>query len=150
MPREGTFCSYAILSNELMEVADAQKDHRFASYPWVKHEPHIRFYAGVPLTTTTGFNVGALCVADQKPRTLSDTQKSVLSALATEVMHRLELRASNLQLRTSLSLVGKVGQTGTFSVNLPTSQVTLMPSLHKIFGLSGSQVSFHASDVFLR
>jgi len=32
--------------------------------------PRWRFYAGMPLRSPDGFNVGALCVADRQPRQL--------------------------------------------------------------------------------
>jgi GAF domain-containing protein len=68
-PRSESFCAYAILKpGEPMVVADASQDKRFAGNPAVTGDPRIRFYAGVPLVDTGGYAVGALCIADTRPR----------------------------------------------------------------------------------
>lgn len=52
----------------------------------------LRFYAGVPLTTTDGFNLGTLCVIDRVPRPITEDQIQQLRHLASVVMDQLELR----------------------------------------------------------
>jgi GAF domain-containing protein len=41
-----------------MVVLDTLLDWRFVNNPNVTGFPHIRFYAGAPLRTADGFNVG--------------------------------------------------------------------------------------------
>lgn len=67
--RRLSFCSYAILSKRTMVVPDATADPRFRFNPLVTDGPRIRFYAGAPLTTPTGFNIGTLCLIDAATRT---------------------------------------------------------------------------------
>ena len=91
--RDTTICSFALLSNEVLVIPDTRKDSRLVCNPFVQNEPGLRFYAGAPLMTQDGFNLGTLCLLDTKPRDgLSDEQKSVLSDLAAMVMDELELR----------------------------------------------------------
>jgi signal transduction protein with GAF and PtsI domain len=89
--REDAFCTYTMQSNDLMLVEDATTDQRFSDNPYVTGEPHIRFYAGAPLTNAEGKALGSLCVIDREPRTLSEPQEQALKALARLVVSHLEL-----------------------------------------------------------
>jgi GAF domain-containing protein len=91
-PPEDSFCAHAILSSDLMLVEDATADPRFADSPLVTGEPHIRFCAGAPLVDAEKNSLGALCVLDREPRSLSDEQKKALEALARLVVSQVELR----------------------------------------------------------
>jgi diguanylate cyclase (GGDEF)-like protein/PAS domain S-box-containing protein len=91
-PRDAAFCAHAIHRPELLVVPDATADERFADSPLVTGEPHIRFYAGMPLTTSDGLAVGTLCVIDRTPRTLTPAQEDALRALARQVVAQLRLR----------------------------------------------------------
>lgn len=99
IPRDHAFCSHAILNpKEIMEVNDSSKDNRFHDNPYVLGDPHIAFYAGVPLVNEDGHALGALCVIDHKPKSLSAEQKETLEALARQVVAQFELRRKNLLL----------------------------------------------------
>jgi serine/threonine protein kinase len=94
MSRDLSFCAHAIASSGTLVVPDAQADARFADNPAVTGDPHIRFYAGVPLMIEEGVFVGTLCVIDRVPRELSREQLSALEALGRRVAHELRLRRS--------------------------------------------------------
>ncbi|MEW5859864.1 MAG: GAF domain-containing protein, partial [Cyanobacteriota bacterium] len=91
--RDATICSFAVLSDDVLVVADTRNDPRFACQPFAISEPGIRFYAGAPLITHDGFNLGTLCLVDSKPRhELSAEQRATLADLAAMVVDELELR----------------------------------------------------------
>jgi PAS domain S-box-containing protein len=91
--RDDTICSFALLFNEVLVVLDARQDDRFACNPFVQAEPGLRFYAGAPLLTKDGFNLGTLCLLDTKPRNgFPEEQQAILSDFAAMVMDELELR----------------------------------------------------------
>jgi signal transduction histidine kinase len=108
--RKEAFCSHAILGTELFEITDATKDDRFVDNPLVVNDPNIRFYAGVPLVTTSGFNLGTLCVLDSKPRQLSEEQSFALSVLANQVIKLFELRLKNKALQEEKQKLNKISE----------------------------------------
>jgi PAS domain S-box-containing protein len=94
-PRNQAFCAYAIHDTATFVVPDAAADQRFADNALVLGDPRIRFYAGAPLQTGDGINLGTLCVIDREPRTLSREQQDALEALARQVVRLIELRYRN-------------------------------------------------------
>ena len=106
-PRDLSFCSQTILSNDVMVVTDALRDPRFASNPLVVGEPHARFYAGAPLRSPDGCNLGALCILDTEPHPdLSADQRAALSDLAALAMDTCELRRLARRRKESEALEG--------------------------------------------
>ena len=91
-PRDISFCGHAIMGNDIFEIPDAELDERFKDNPLYTGQPHVRFYAGAPLITKTGFKVGTLCVIDHIPRSLTDSQKDALKKLSNQVMLLMEAR----------------------------------------------------------
>ncbi len=90
--RDLSFCGHCINHRHPLVVEDTHADARFADNPLVTGEPHIRFYAGVPLLVEEGSSIGALSVADTHPRTLTTRQLEALERLARQVARELRLR----------------------------------------------------------
>ena len=101
-PRDISFCAYAILQSDVLVIENVAGDGRFADNPWVIAEPGIHFYAGMPLVTRDGFNLGTLCVLDRSPRPLKAEQAEALRILSRQVMTQLELRRHLVELARSI------------------------------------------------
>ncbi|MBG7621437.1 sensor domain-containing diguanylate cyclase [Herbaspirillum sp. AP02] len=87
--RDVSFCAHAILREELTIVPDARLDPRFAGNPQVTGEPFIRFYAGCPIKSESGFTLGTLCLVDTVPRSFDGDEQSLLKDLAAMVEQEL-------------------------------------------------------------
>nr|XP_019011088.1 two-component system sensor protein [Kwoniella pini CBS 10737]OCF49869.1 two-component system sensor protein [Kwoniella pini CBS 10737] len=100
--RISSFCSHSVLvrSGEPFVVLDSTQDWRFKSNPQVVGPPNIRFYAGAPLRTADGHNVGSLCIIDDKPRAeFPPRSRLILKEFAAVAMREMELWRDKLQLR---------------------------------------------------
>lgn len=91
-PRDISWCGHAILGDEIFEISDAELDERFKDNPLFTGEPNVRFYAGAPLKTKAGHNIGTLCVIDNKPKTLTEWQRSALQTIGRQVVLLIEAR----------------------------------------------------------
>ncbi|KAF9920854.1 His Kinase A domain containing protein [Linnemannia zychae] len=100
-PRESSICGHTILRtvDDPFVVLDTKSDWRFQNLGTVNADPYIRFYAGAPLTTSTGFNVGSLCIVDDEPRTtFTEEDRINLNDFAAVVMREMELWNDQVQL----------------------------------------------------
>ncbi|WP_319414311.1 sensor domain-containing diguanylate cyclase [uncultured Cohaesibacter sp.] len=90
---EGSFCTFAMKSNQPFIIEDTLLDDRFKDTEMVVGENNIRFYAGVPLISPTGSRLGALCIMDHIPRKLTPEQIDNLYDLGRIVIDEIELRS---------------------------------------------------------
>ena len=95
VPRLAAFCTTVVDLDDVLVVEDASADPRFALLPMVVGQPHVRFYAGVPLHGPEAEVVGALCVLDNTPRTVPERARAQLLQLAREAELLLNQRANN-------------------------------------------------------
>ena len=102
-PRDLAFCAHAIQCEEVMVVPNALEDARFRDNPLVTGDPCIRFYAGAPLTTRSGHNLGTLCAIDRHPREMTADEQQLLDDLAHMVVDELELRKANRRVSEELT-----------------------------------------------
>ena len=84
-------CASAILQDEPWIIEDARRDPRSLANPLVAGDFGLQFYAGAPLRTHDGFNLGTMCVLDRHPRSFLHRDRQVLEDLAAIVVDELEL-----------------------------------------------------------
>ncbi|KAH6686477.1 histidine kinase G7 [Plectosphaerella plurivora] len=95
---------------EVSVVSDLSADTRFCERPFVKSSPHHRFYAGVPIRSPKGFNIGVLCAFDDQPRaTLDNTSQDFLIDVSESIMMYLESRRASDKYRRSERMVLGLG-----------------------------------------
>lgn len=104
--REGTFCDATLRKGGTLVLPDLQDDPEFAGFPVVAEDPHLRFYAGRPLSVQEGQRVGTLCLLDFAPRELTPDELELLDEFGRWV--ELELqdtvdhdRAAEIQAKLS-------------------------------------------------
>ena len=93
--RDPGLCASAILHEGPWIVENAPADPRALANPLVAGAFGLKFYAGVPLRTDDGYNLGTLCILDYKAREISAAEVTTLEDLAGMVMSELEVRLSS-------------------------------------------------------
>ncbi len=98
-----SFCTHVVAdSDRPMWVEDAKLDFRFVNNCYVVAEPHLRFYAGIPILVN-GYAVGSLCVFGGTPRPHDPVLVARLVGLAKIVGADLATRHQVQTLRHSLA-----------------------------------------------
>jgi PAS domain S-box-containing protein len=139
--RDISFCGHAILSDDIFEVAEADLDPRFSDNPLVTGPPHIRFYAGAPLRTPDGYNIGTLCIIDDQRRKLSEADRAVLRSLADCIqaeINRLEERQLRIALEREHRLLEVIAQVQTGFIESVDQRQALDRLLTEILDLTNS------------
>ena len=91
-----SLCSLAILDNEPTVFENATKEPCLLANPLVAGEFGLRFYAGAPIVTPDGYNIGTVCVVDKQPRPFSEEEKELLKDFADTAMDAIVERKKNL------------------------------------------------------
>ena len=97
------FCPHTIMTPAPFIVEDAANDPLFCQNPLVTEYPNVRAYLGIPLETTPGLRVGALCAVDQKPRHFTDGDIQTLTKLAGIAVSMLKSHRATLELDDQLT-----------------------------------------------
>ena len=125
-PLEMSFCVHSLPLSEPLIIPDATEDTRVADNPFVINDPGIRFYAGAPLTTPDGHQIGTLCVLDTTPRTVSSDRCERLEDLAALVMDELELRREVAQRKQAEAMLRAINENISESIYRSTPDGTVL------------------------
>lgn len=98
VPRDTSFCQYTIMESDLWVIPDARKEPKLIDNPNIYDGFKVRFYAGIPLTSPDGYNIGTICAIDHVVKEINEEQKNALRILSRHVMSQLELRVKNIEL----------------------------------------------------
>lgn len=90
--RNESMCSVAILNEQVTMYSDLIAEPCQLTDPGVAEALQMQFYAGAPLRSTAGYNIGSLCVIDRHPRQLTAQEQQRLQELSQIVMRMLDLR----------------------------------------------------------
>ena len=96
--RDLSLCQYIIADSNYLEIEDISTDKRFTGDDMFANYADLRFYAGCPLIDPDGYALGALCIADNKARKLTDSQKRSMFLLAQEVISLIVERRKKQEL----------------------------------------------------
>lgn len=99
-PRDGSFCSHALMHDDVMVIEDAMLDERFNRNPLVTcPSTPIRFYAGAPLMGDDGLPLGVICAIDSQPKQMTDLQMQTLKVMANQIVAQMNLHRSVMQMQ---------------------------------------------------
>lgn len=118
--REGGLCTHTVQlysggereaeEYTIFEIEDLSLDPRFQNRDYVLNYPHLKFYAGTPLRTKRGYNIGSLCVVDASPRILTSEAKKTLGRMGKLVMQHLEMSAERRAFRRNQRMAECLGR----------------------------------------
>ncbi|GAB7355615.1 hypothetical protein MBLNU459_g6339t3 [Dothideomycetes sp. NU459] len=98
-------------NNEVVVFPDLALDRFYSEALIVTGTPSARFYAGVPITTSNGYNIGVYCVVDDLPRKgLSASQTDFMKDMSLTIMSHLEMVRAKADLRRSQNMVQGLGE----------------------------------------
>ncbi len=136
-------CETTILGDTVYEIADARTLPDYAPDGIMIEGRPYRFYAGAPLTTPGGINIGSLLVLDHLPRTLAPQQSTALSILSRQVITRLELNGRILQMDRAARSRQRVESALTVERNFVSTVLDTVGALVAVFDPAGRIVRFN-------
>ena len=154
-----SLCSLAILNDGVTVFEDALKEKCLLHNPLVSGEFGLKFYAGAPLTTKEGYNIGTVCIIDKESRNFSEKKKQLLQRFATMAMHEIYLqidanKATNKHAETVLkqnddllireaymSLAQQMAGMASWEWQLDKTEIEWSPEMYKFWGFEMNEIS---------
>ncbi len=90
MQRTDEMCDVTISQDGVLVINDAHNAPREIVLPMLNFG--LRFYAGAPLRTHEGINIGTLCAVGPEPREVTGREKQILGDFSRIVIDEFELR----------------------------------------------------------
>lgn len=91
-----SFCTYTVDRGETVVIEDATQDDRFSESPFVT-DVGLQFYAGTPIVTPDGYEIGTFSIMAHEPRSFSERETEQLGTLAEVATNELNLRQKTQQ-----------------------------------------------------
>ncbi|TYZ66294.1 hypothetical protein PybrP1_006188 [[Pythium] brassicae (nom. inval.)] len=118
IPRDVALCAHTIMHpKRALVVEDTSLDERFMNNPLVTRASAVRFYAGVPITTPSGFCIGSVFVFDVKSH--ANVDPKILHKIAAKVLKYMDERFKSSRSHGSFSSNLSTGSTGSSSSRPP-------------------------------
>ncbi|MEX2290606.1 MAG: SpoIIE family protein phosphatase [Mycobacteriales bacterium] len=143
-----SLCTVTVSLGAPFSVSDTREDPRVRDLPPVT-SGGVRAYLGVPMLTSTGLVLGAMCVYDERPRTWSPRDVGVLAELAASASAELELHAVSLEMATKaaqLDLALGAADTGSFDWDLRSDELHWDSRLVRLFGYDSESFGGRLAD----
>jgi diguanylate cyclase (GGDEF)-like protein len=109
IPYEESMCRYVIEGKARVVCTDATLDERFMQAHAVVNPPGVRFYVAQPIRNAEGHVIGALCIADTQPRTLSEEEQGLLEDLSYLLESTIALRYLSFSHEKALLFASSLG-----------------------------------------
>ncbi|MFD0986904.1 sensor domain-containing phosphodiesterase [Methyloligella solikamskensis] len=151
--RTVSFCAHAIMQDDILFVADAKKDERFAANPLVTGQPYIRFYAGKPLRAPNGEKIGTFCIIDTAPREcFTKEDRKNLTALAKLAMDKMEMRRLEAAEEVNATRFANIAATSPDAIicNDEDGRVTFWnDAAERLFGYTAQEMVGQTADILI-
>ena len=136
-------CEKCLHGQGIYEISDARYHEDYRPDGIMVAGRAYRFYAGAPLTTPAGVNIGCLFVQDSMPHTLTEKQKRALGTLSRQVINRFELNARVRLMERDRGMRARAEQALTVERNFVSTVLDTVAALVAVFDTAGRIVRFN-------
>ena len=130
---EKSFAAWVAHGQDIQWVCDVREDPRFIDHPYVVADPHVRFFAGAPITLQDGSVLGAVVVAGPEVRLfdadLADCLRDLAAMAAGECSRRQalnDLAQAHLQTQAARTLMAAFVETAPVAICLTDADMRVI------------------------
>ena len=143
LPRHTVPCETTVEAEGVYQIPDARRDPAYTIAGIPVGESFFRFYAGAPVQTPQGVQIGCVCVLDVTARKLSPSQIDSLEALSHMVTTRLELVMRVRETQRAARARQRVEAALTVERNFVAAVLDTVGALVVVFDTAGRIVRFN-------